>query len=476
MKYSFGASALFAVLLTYCADGLEMDNAMYLKKRRKLDDGGGGFFGNIIDTVTTNVENFVVDSVQGVICGQFVPDFVQDNFLECPEDTPPPSISLVPSTTPTALPTMKALWDQIGGEVVGADGKLAFGMDISLDGTGETMIVSGNNNVLVLHIFYNEDKLKTWEIVKDLSGFVDGPKISVSLSYDTNSLAVGDPESTVVTQGEVIIFNNDPFGDAGWAEIVRVAGNSNGDKFGHDTSMANDGVRTAACAPGQYVRIFDLRPNSYWYLEIVGTPTPDFFCQAVAISGDGSFMVVGEYGDTANAGFARIYELDSFGVIQSIPGNNNGDTFGHAIALSNDARIVAVGTADNGYVKVYYKQSENSNTYVQVGEDVTVDPEDLSFGNSLSLSFSGTRLIVGAPLSDVGATGAGGSYVYGVNPAANSVNMIAAFFGESASDADGVAVGISGDGKTVANGSTAKIGGRGGVRAFGKYNTLYATS
>lgn len=449
------------------ADIVDDTSSFRRTMRRRLQDFG--FFQPVIDLVG----GFAVGIVSGALCSPFVPGLLQENFFQCPEDTPVPSLSIAPSEVPTFAPTTAALWDQVGGNVVGATTTTSLGTSISLDDAGEVMVATGNSTAAVYHIFYNEDRLRNWELEKDLSSSVDGPRVACALSRDRRSLALGDPESTSATQGEVVILSNDPDGDAGWAEVVRVVGNTAGDNFGHSLSMSNDGVRTAAAAPGKYVRIFDLRPNSYWFLEIVGTPSPDHFGKAVAISGDGNIMAVGEYGDAGNAGMVKMYELTSFGVTATLTGNETGDTFGHAISMSNDGSVLAVGTADKDYVKVYRSQ-DGGKAYSQIGTDVTLtDGAGTKFGVSLSLSYTGTRMVVGAPEYDptentVTVTDAGATFVFSVG--SNSVNLIAAFMGETTSDKTGSAVTMSGDGKRVATGTVTNTGGKGAVRAFGKYN------
>jgi len=442
-------------------------NEKTYEQQRQLDDAGP------FDFLVTAAQDLFVGGSTTLLCDIIpIPGFIADSLLQCPDDTPSPSVSMQPSDSPSSPPSQEALWDQVGGSVEGITVNDSLGMTVTMDEFGETAVITGKNIVLIYKLFYDDDRIRSWEIGRDLSTFIDGPLITASLSNDGLSLAIGDPESPTTTEGEVVIFNNDPDGDAGWAELVRVPGNTAGEKFGSHLSISNDGERTAATAPGSYIRIFDLRPNSYWYLEIVAPDPADkaFFAKSVAISGDGLLMAVGEYGNTANSGFVHLYELTSFGIVSSLSGSNIGDSFGHSIAMSNDAGYIAVGTLDNNYVKVYKRDGTK---FTQVGTDLvdTIEPTGLlvGFGTSLSMSFTGTRLIIGVPSKTFySVTSSGAAYLYNVSP--SSVNLIAAFGGEAANDKSGETVAVSGDGMRVSSSSVLIGGGKGGVRMFEKYN------
>jgi hypothetical protein len=129
-------------------------------------------------------------------------------------------------------------------------------------------------------------------------------------------------------------------------------------------------------------------------------------------------LAIGVWSDVGSPGLARVYESDGSSWAQrggDIDGEaNGGQDFGYAIAMSGDGSVLAIGDPRNnnemgfeaGLVRVY---SWDGASYAQRGENLKEVSNDVRFGTSLSLSASGDVLVVGAPLD---INGGGAVFVY----------------------------------------------------------------
>ena len=157
-------------------------------------------------------------------------------------------------------------------------------------------------------------------------------------------------------------------------------------------------------------------------LTTPNAPPCNYFGYAVAISGDR--VVVGSVpADLFTPGSAYIFDLTS--ALPAIPvltltnpGPASspflGDSFGSSVAISGMRVVVGDFSDDNGERdagSVFVFDLTNALPAVPVATLTKASPVsgDL-FG--FSVAISGTRVLVGAPLDDAGATDAGGAYVY----------------------------------------------------------------
>ena len=197
-------------------------------------------------------------------------------------------------------------------------------------------------------------------------------------------------------------------------------------------------------------------------LDVDGEASNDRSGHAVALSGNGSIMAVGALAaadiNGVNTGHVRVYQ-DFNGVWiqigQDIDGEFTGDGSGSSVSLSNDGSIVAIGApyssdtfGDAGHVRVYQNVG---GTWIQIGQDINGDSADDQSGRCVSLNYSGTLLAVGAP----GASGQSmnGKVKIFENNGANWVQIGQDIYGEAAEDQSGYSVSISGDGAIVAIGA-----------------------
>jgi len=139
--------------------------------------------------------------------------------------------------------------------------------------------------------------------------------------------------------------------------------------------------------------------------DIDGEATGDWSGRSVSMSSDGSIVAIGADKNNGNTGSVRVYEYISPNWIQigaDIDGEATGDYSGMSVSMSSDGSIVAIGAPQNnlpngpniGYVRVYEYISPN---WVQIGLDINGEALRDTSGYSVSLSFDGSIVAIGAP-------------------------------------------------------------------------------
>lgn len=196
--------------------------------------------------------------------------------------------------------------------------------------------------------------------------------------------------------------------------------------------------------------------------DIDGLNAGDETGRSVAFSNDGNRLAVGaptNFENDTTSGQIRVYDWDGTGWVQvgqSINGEALGDEAGRSVVLSANGNRLAFGARSNdgngqesGHVRVY---DFVAGAWVQVGDDIDGTGAGDVSGSSISLSSSGNRLAIGAPLNDSPVTNAGQVRIYdwdGVTwtQAGQAIN------GENLSDHFGEIVSLSSDGNRVASGA-----------------------
>jgi hypothetical protein len=215
------------------------------------------------------------------------------------------------------------------------------------------------------------------------------------------------------------------------------------DQFG--ASVAISGTRIVVADPARdtplsdngIVYVYELTSsNPGAPIVTLNNPTPstmDYFGRAVAISG--SYIVAGAHLDdtgAGNAGSAYVYDLTSSTPTTPVVTLNNpspagGDSFGNAVAISGTKVVVGVpqddtGATDAGCAYVFDLSGDNPATPIVVLNNP--DPVSSPFGGDkfgYSIAISGSRVVVGAYHKDVGGLAgidAGVAYAFDLDNAA----------------------------------------------------------
>ena len=321
----------------------------------------------------------------------------------------------------------------------------AFGISVALSGDGNTLAVGavGEGSIATgidgdqadnsagsagaVYVFARSGS--TWSqqayVKASNTGAVDAFGVSVALSGDGNTLAVG---------------------------AMREASNATGiDGNQADNSAFNAGA----------VYVF-ARSGSTWsqqaYVKASNAWANDYFGASLALSGDGNTLAAGAHTEASNAtgtngnqadnstiAAGAVYMFTRSGSTWSqqayVKASNTGegDQFGWSVALSGDGNTLAVGAygergnatgingnqVDNsaslaGAVYVFTRSGSawSQQAYVKAGNTGAYD----SFGTSVALSGDGNILAVGANLEASNATGTNG------NPADNSAGASGAVY------------------------------------------------
>ena len=239
----------------------------------------------------------------------------------------------------------------------------------------------------------------------------------VSISGNGNRLAIGGStnDGGGANSGHVRVFNWD---GTNWIQMgADIDGLSPGDNFGVNVSLSNDGAILAVGShlsdsngvdSGQ-VRVFSWNGTSWLQrgVNLNGEAAGDEFGANLKISLDGSKLIVGARkndGNGTDSGHVRVFNWNGTAWVQvglDIEGSNAGDLFGNSVAISNSGTRIVVGApsadapnSNSGHVKIF---NYNGSTWEQLGSDISESQADANFGNSVSINGSGDAVFIGGP-------------------------------------------------------------------------------
>ncbi len=247
----------------------------------------------------------------------------------------------------------------------------------------------------------------------------DNSGASISLSADGNTLAIGAPHNSGMgySAGHTRIYG---WSGGEWTQIGEdIDAEAETDKAGSAVSISADGKRVAIGAPSNdgngtgnwtgHVRIFAWENNTWQQLgeDIDGSLVDDGSGHSVALSGDGNIVAVGApYSNALGVGMrtgqVRVFKWMAN---QWVPmgadlyGTTKTSNFGHSVSLSFDGSRLAVGANRNdengmeaGKVNVF---DWDGAAWVPAGAAFLGEGENYFLGESVSLSSSGQRLAIG---------------------------------------------------------------------------------
>lgn len=319
---------------------------------------------------------------------------------------------------------ISGIWTQIGNDIEG---------DSSGDWSGRSIALSADGSIIAIGAPFNDDGATdsghvrmfeniagTWtQIGNAIEGDAswDESGTSVALSADGTIVAIGAPrhDGNGNESGQMRVFEN--VGGT-WTQIGSdIYGLLPGHGLGFSTSLSADGSilavgavsRNTAATSASYTMIYENVQGTWTQIgQVINAVSPlDQSGHSVSLSSDGTIVAIGEPGYSTSSssliGNVRVFENISGTWTQkgsNIIGETANDNSGISISLSSNGSIVAIGAAGNdaagnfsGHVRVY---QHTSNTWSQVGNDIDgEDPSDY-FGENVSISGSGDRLIVGA--------------------------------------------------------------------------------
>jgi len=239
---------------------------------------------------------------------------------------------------------------------------------------------------------------------------------SVSISGDGSSVAVGAPRGGGSVGGAVSTYR---FEDGSiWAPYGTVLEGVSGEAFGYATSLSYDGNLLAVGAPKAMnpqgasnagkASVYYLYGSEWLPLpgkELHGTSADGIAGSSIALSQDGSILVVGgkgrgnDYG-LKNVGHCQIYEFGTdWELLHSMEGQTENERLGSSVAVSKNGNVVACGGeaaiydgVGTGIVRVWNRETSTSSVIWPRNSD-----GGALFGSTLSLREDGKILAVGAP-------------------------------------------------------------------------------
>jgi len=269
-----------------------------------------------------------------------------------------------------------AQWTQIGSDINGEAPNDQSGYATSLSADGNTVAIGARFNAgagsASGHVRIFENNSNIWE---QKGNDIDGLEISdtfgfsVSISGDGNIVAIGAPDANSFESGQVRVFE---FQGGDWVQIGDdIDGEALSDHSGFSVSLSDDGNRVAIGAPdngvepgvgsnfGQ-VRVYENQSNIWVQLgsDIDGDDPEDNLGYAVSLNKDGSIMATGSKEHNSAAGHVKVFEYQTDTWVQignDIEGEAMNDKFGGAVSLNNQGHIIAVGAEDNnttGFTKI----------------------------------------------------------------------------------------------------------------------------
>ena len=225
------------------------------------------------------------------------------------------------------------------------------------------------------------------------------------------------------------------------------------------------------------------------YLKASVTFTGDEFGSAVALSSDGTTLVVGGPKSTGQEGAVHVFRRDGGSWVSetSLEASNadSYDHFGSSLALSGDGTVLAVGALYEQSNATGVGGNQNSNALNSAGaayvfrqsggvwrQEAYVKASNTGaydyFGQDVALSGDGATLAVGAPFESSSSKGVGGAQDNDLAPASGAVYVFrhssgvwsqeayvkASNTGEG--DSFGLALALSGSGDVLAVGACAE--------------------
>ena len=233
---------------------------------------------------------------------------------------------------------------------------------------------------------------------------------AVAVSDDGDTVIIGSPNSNDFLGGaQVYRWDGSAWTQLG-ADLVPAPFISDGfDNFGSTTAISADGNTVAVGGPfgGSFlngsVRVFDW-DGSAWNQrgpDLEGDSDLDTFGQAVALSDDGRTLVVGypedDFGTYGRTDFF-FWDGTRWSLEATFAGTEPDESFGTVVAVSGDGDRAIVGTdsgafGDFGRARVFER---SGSTWTQIGGDLIGDLFTDGFGTSVAISDDGNEIAIGA--------------------------------------------------------------------------------
>lgn len=330
-------------------------------------------------------------------------------------------------------------WDKQGADIDGDanDDQLGFSVAIAKDASGALIVATGapyndlaaeNAGIVKIYKLVNS----TWSLITTIKGYKRSyGGYALDLSDDASILAVTYPNADQLNNAGSIENTN-----TGLVRVFKLNASSAsqigadiygtvGESMGQAVSLSGSGDRIVIGAALGYgiARVYRYS-GSAWILEndLKNSNIGNHFGQSVAISSDGTRIAVGALnvqppiageGESGPCrGLVRTFQRSGTNWSQigsDIIGVERPDC-AYVVSLNNDGKRLAIGgpgvyfsKTNKGAVKIY-DWLGNDWTETGAGQLKGINVGDF-FGQSLCLSSSGARIVIGAPFYSSGFNG-----------------------------------------------------------------------
>jgi len=367
-------------------------------------------------------------------------------------------------------------WDQLGNDIDGETSGDAEGSNIALNEDG-TIIATGapfnGPNAGQVRVFkYNGND---WvQLGTDIE--TGGPnrragRVDINAAGDRVVIGIPLISAGPGNSGALKVFEYD---GNDWVQLGNtMPGTRSQGKLGTTVTMNYAGDVVFGGEANQQVYCFEF-DGVNWNPRGNGLRDTGFFGFDISISCDNSGVqcAVGDpTNDEGGTDAGKVYLYEWFGDEWfqrgefNLVGENPGDALGTTVKLSGNSRFCAVGAplndsgaTDTGHVRVF-EYVQGSNIWQQLGSDIDGQQGDERFGQSVSMSDDGQRIIAGSTLYDsVTGVDSGSIRMYDFN-GVDWIQVGTEISGENPADEFGYRVDMNDSGEVIASASIINDGG-----------------
>lgn len=390
--------------------------------------------------------------------------------------------------------TVSAVSRQVGSDVNGEFEDDFLGWSVAMNADG-TRIVTGSPGMDGGVVQVLDLQAGNWvQVGRDIRGR-SGDRLggAVAVSSNGSRIAVAGDSSYVAgigwQTGKVLVFD---LINGNWTQVGQnLYGREASDYFGDSIALSANGNRlvvgtpqvdAGGSRPGE-VRVFDLVADQWTQrgADIDGPSAQSWFGRDVAVSSDGSTIVVGapaHDGVSFWTGQAQVFEFvggDWVTLGSPIEGVEMFDGVGRSVAIGGDGTRIAVsseGSERSGVVEVFdFVDGE----WARVGEPISeLATVEYSASVEVALSADGTRVIAGIHDDSTFEYSAGKVSAFDFD-GENWAQVESSIYGRAEWDWLGRALAVTSDGSRIAvggNSDTAVARGAGQVRVFDLEQTV----
>jgi FG-GAP repeat len=355
----------------------------------------------------------------------------------------------------------------------------SFGQSVAVSSDGNTALVGVGGPAAELFTRSGT----TWTEAETLapSQLVNSEETSANVALSANGdIAVIGGAGDRNSEGTVWIFSRS---GTTWSQQAELTGEEEvgAGGFGYTVAVSEDGSTVLVGAPSDSSGIGKAwvftRKDGSWSLSAILSGGEESgageFGDSIALSADGSTILIGGPVGPAPGAWSYVRSGNTWAYLGKLTGNSGADAFGASVALSSDGTTALIGQPEaHSFAGAVWAFSRSGSQWTQQGPPLTGEGESGAgrFGSSVALSASGDRAIVGGPEDDDFVGAVWPLYRTGTTWAQSGVKLLEGgevpFLGASSYGGFGWALVLSASGDTALIGDPKNNGFTGDVTVF----------